>query len=166
MAIAGYETGLQVDKSTHERIYVWQKVWYNMHVWPWFGGGVSWDRVLDSMYARVLIESGIVGFIAFVFLQLRLLKTTREAYLWTSDWFARGIGMGMFVATIALVVHSLGTISFLIVRMMEPYWFLVALAVVARHLAILEYIRRKRAEQEAAARHAALPPLKEPQPAA
>jgi O-antigen ligase len=155
VSIAGYETGLQVDKSTHERIYVWQKVWYNMHVWPWFGGGVSWDRVLDSMYARVLIETGIVGFIAFVFLQLRLLKTIREAYLWNSEWTSRGIAMGMFATTIALIVHSLGTISFLIVRMMEPYWFLVALAVISRQLAIAEYIRSRRAEREVPSRRAA-----------
>ncbi|MCC6696798.1 MAG: O-antigen ligase family protein [Candidatus Hydrogenedentes bacterium] len=150
VSIAGYETGLQVDKSTHERIYVWQKVRYNLYVWPWFGGGVSWDRVLDSMYARVLIETGIVGFVAFVFLQLRLLKTMREAYLWNSNWLARGIAMGMFATTIALITHSMGTISFLIVRMMEPYWFLVALAVLARHLAIEEYVRAKRAEQATA----------------
>ena len=146
VAIGGYDTGVQVDKSTHERIYVWEKVRYNLRVWPWFGGGVTWDRVLDSQYARVLIETGIAGFAAFVFLQFRLLRTAREGYQWSTDWVARGVSLGAFVTTIALIVHSLGTISFLIVRIMEPYWFLIALATISRTIAIEDYIRAKRAE--------------------
>ncbi|MCL4694640.1 MAG: hypothetical protein KJ060_19275 [Candidatus Hydrogenedentes bacterium] len=164
VAIGGYETGLEVDKSTHERIYVWQKVRYNLRVWPWLGGGVSWDRVLDSQYARVLIESGVLGFIAFIFLQIRQLKTTREGYQWSSDWVARGVSLGAFVATIALIVHSLGTISFLIVRIMEPYWFLVALAVVSRTIAIEDYIRAKRTAAAAVAPTTVQRPLR-PAPA-
>ncbi|GMU91929.1 MAG: hypothetical protein AMXMBFR4_09870 [Candidatus Hydrogenedentota bacterium] len=141
--IGAMDTGLQVDKSTHERIYVWQKVWYNLHVWPWLGGGVSWDRVLDSQYARVIIETGLFGLGAFLFLQFRLLKTARESYRWTRSWMVRGVGVGVFAATIALVVHSLGTVSFLIVRIMEPYWFLVALSVIGRSLAIQDYLAAK-----------------------
>jgi hypothetical protein len=165
VAIAGYDTGVQVDKSTHERLYVWQKVRYNLRIWPWFGGGVSWDRVLDSQYARVLIETGIVGFVAFVFLQMRLLKTSREGFRWSGDWVARGVSLGAFVTTIALIVHSLGTISFLIVRIMEPYWFLVALATVSRTIAIEDYIREKRAEL-ALQQTAATPSPSQPRPGA
>lgn len=159
VTVAGYDTGVQVDKSTGERLYVWKKVDYNLHVWPWLGGGVSWDRVLDSQYARVLIETGIVGCAAFVFLQFRLLYTTRQAYRFATDGFGRGISVGIFAGTIALIVHSLGTVSFIIVRIMEPYWFLVALAVIVRSLAIEEYLRTKRRKQEkqAAAGPAAQP---------
>ncbi|MEA3364536.1 MAG: hypothetical protein U9Q79_02760, partial [Candidatus Hydrogenedentes bacterium] len=38
ITIAGKETGLQVDTSTYERIYIWQKVRHNLRVWPWLGG--------------------------------------------------------------------------------------------------------------------------------
>jgi len=131
-----YETGITVDKSTHERIYVWEKVRFNLHVWPYFGGGVAWGRVLDSQYARVIIETGLVGFAAFVFLQLRILKSTRQAYQWADDWVGRGLSIAVFAITLALVAHSMATISFLIVRIMEPYWFLAAMAMVVRHNAI------------------------------
>ncbi|MBX7256574.1 MAG: hypothetical protein K1Y02_09450 [Candidatus Hydrogenedentes bacterium] len=161
VAIGGMDTGLQVDKSTHERIYVWKKVNYNLLVWPWFGGGVSWDRVLDSQYARVLIETGLFGFATFVFLQLQILRTTRESHLWASDWVGKALGLGTFTATAALIVHSFGTISFLIVRIMEPYWFLVSLAVVARHLAIQEYAQRAQPKAVPAA-IVPLPPRTEP----
>ncbi|MFO7973799.1 MAG: hypothetical protein R6V12_04110 [Candidatus Hydrogenedentota bacterium] len=148
ITIGGKETGLQVDKSTYERIYVWQKVRHNLRVWPWLGGGVAWGNVLDSQYARVIIETGLLGLAAFLFMQWRILRTTSQAFRWTEDWVGRAVGLAGCAATIAMIVHSLGTITFLVVRIMEPYWFLIALGVVARSTAIEEYLR-KREETEA-----------------
>ena len=171
VAIAGVETGLQVDKSTYERIYVWEKVKYNMLVWPILGGGVGWGLVLDSQYARVMIETGIVGMIAFIFLQTRILRTAWETHRWSTDWVGRGLAIGMTAATIGLVTHSLGTITFLIVRIMSPFWFLLALTVVCRNQAILDHWRRKQlqtAKKNASAEAVIAEPsqgLPSPQPA-
>ncbi len=151
ITIRGRETGLQVDSSTYERIYVWEKVRFNLRVWPWFGGGVAWGNVLDSQYARVAIETGLIGLAAFLFLQWRVLRTTSQAHRWSKDWVGRALGLAGYVGTIALIVHSLGTISFLIVRIMEPYWFLIALAVVARSEAIEDYLREREKIREPAA---------------
>lgn len=137
--VMGREDPLHLDKSTYERIYVWRKVGFLMRLGPQFalfGAGVSWESVLDSQYARVLMETGILGFVAFLFLQSRILLNTRQAYRWTPDWRGRGLAMGMFAATLALMVHGAGTISFLIVRIMEPFWFLVALTVLVRTQAL------------------------------
>lgn len=137
--------GLEVDKSTHERLLVWRKVRFILGIggiFPFFGGGVSWETVMDSQYARVILETGLVGLAAFLFMQLMILKTTREAYRWTDDWVGRGVGMGMFAATLALVVHSIGTISFLIVRIMEPYWFLIAICALVRNDALAKHRAR------------------------
>jgi hypothetical protein len=51
---------------------------------------------------------------------------------------------------VALIVHSTGTISFLIVRIMEPFWFLMGLAVVARDRAIEDFIERRRKKERSA----------------
>lgn len=155
MSAFGNDLGFEVDKSTYERIYVWHKVRFNLQFWPWFGGGVEWDRVLDSQYARVLIETGIFGFLAFLFLQFRLLRTMYETHAWSRDPLVRGLGLGLTAAVIALIVHSFGTISFLIIRIMEPFWVLAALAVVGRELAIREHWRAYAAKVEAARREAA-----------
>ena len=148
--IAGRSTGLQVDKSTHERFYVWSKVWYLLHVAPWFGGGVSWETVLDSQYARVIMETGLVGLCAFLFMQFRIMRTSRQALHWSRDWVGRGLALGTWAASVGLIVHSLGTISFLIVRIMEPFWFLLAMTVVVRSCAIKDSARYQ-AEQKRAA---------------
>ena len=140
--VGGKETSLRVDKSTYERVYVWEKVRYNLKVWPLLGGGVSWDTVLDSQYARVLIETGMLGIFAFMFLNYRILKTAWEAYRWNSYWLTKGLSLGMLATTLGLMVHSLGTISFLIVRIMGPFWFLMALTIVSRQMALLDYEQR------------------------
>jgi len=145
--IAGYDIGLQVDKSTHERFYVWRKVGYLLHVAPWFGGGVSWETVLDSQYARVIMETGLIGLTAFLFLQYRMLRTCRQAFHWTQDWIGRGLALGTWAATIGLIAHAMGTISFLIVRIMEPFWFLMALTVVVRSCAVEAAERRAAAQK-------------------
>ena len=142
--IAGQPTAIEVDTSTYERIHVWKKVRYNMLVWPYFGGGPAWDSVLDSQYARVLIETGLVGFAAFALMLFQLIRTAREAHRWSRDWVGRGLALGMVATTIGLMVHSLGTISFLIVRIMEPYWFLMAMTVIVRAEALQEYAERVR----------------------
>lgn len=142
-----------LDKSTNERILVWRKVGFILTLGPQYfllGGGVSWESVLDSQYARVILETGMIGLFAFVFLQMTLLYTTRQAYRWTEDWVGRGLAMGMFAATLALIVHSAGTISFLIVRIMEPFWFLIALCVIVRHEAYLQHWQRFQAQKAVA----------------
>lgn len=148
LTVGGRETDLQVDKSTYERIYVWQKVRYNLRIWPWLGGGVSWETVLDSQYARVLIETGLLGLAAFLFLLYRIFRATREAYRWSRDWMCKGLALGVSAATIGLMIHGMGTISFLIVRIMEPFWFLVALCMVARENALTDHVRRLKAYRQ------------------
>lgn len=148
----GGDRTLQVDKSTYERIYVWKKVRFNLSVWPWFGGGVSWENVLDSQFARVLIETGVMGFAAFLFLLYRMLRSSRQAYRWSRDWVARGLSLGVMAMTVGLIVHGLGTITFLIVRIMEPFWFLLALTIVARDIALSDHARTLQARREEAAR--------------
>lgn len=150
VSIAGRD--IPLDKSTYERLEVWQKVKFILGVGPvyaLFGGGVAWETVLDSQYARVILETGLAGLAAFLFLQYRVLRTAREAYRWTDDWYGRGLAMGVFAATLALVVHSIGTISFLIVRIMEPFWFLVALCGLIRAQAIARHTARAASRKQA-----------------
>ncbi len=146
--VPGVKEEVTIDKSAYERIYVWKKARYNLKIWPWFGGGISWDTVLDSQFARVIIETGLFGFAAFIFLLWRVLKTTHEAFRWSRYWVAKGLSLGMLATCIGLIAHGFGTISFLIVRIMEPFWFLVALTCVAREIAVLDHRIRLKAYQE------------------
>ena len=87
----------------------------------------------------MIIETGIFGILAFAFMLFRIVRTSREAYRWSRDWVCKGLALGVTATSIGLIVHSLGTISFLIVRIMEPFWFLLALTVVSRDIALADY---------------------------
>jgi hypothetical protein len=166
ISVMGRDMGFQLDKSTYERIYVWDKVRFNMRIWPWRGGGVEWERILDSQYARVIIETGLIGLAAFLFMQWRIFKTAREAQLWSSDPVVKALGLGSAAVLVALIVHSMGTISFLIIRIMEPFWMLVAITVVGRSIALEEhrqaYLAELEEEADAAAGEAAPGPAPQP----
>lgn len=164
LEVAGVDLGVQVDKSTHERIYVWRKAWFVLHIAPWFGGGVSWESVMDSHYARVILETGLFGMAAFLFLEWRLFRTAWQAHRWSRDWLSRSLSLGVLAGIVGLIVHAMGTISFLIIRIMEPFWFLVALMVVVRSLAIEDHGRRARAAQKIAAAQKIVSGEEEPPP--
>lgn len=146
LIIGGRDTGLTADKSTQERIHVWRKARHTLRWSPWYGGGISWETVLDSQYARVVIETGLLGFAAFLYMLYRLMLTSWQAYKWSPHWVGRGVALGTLAATVGMAVHSLGTISFLIVRIMMPFWYLMALTAVVRWQAIV-YHAEKELEQ-------------------
>lgn len=137
---------ITIDSSSYERYLVWQKVGFILSlggVYTLLGGGVGWEFVLDSQYARVFLETGLLGFLAFAFMQYRILLTARQGYRLSEYWFARALCLGMFAGTIALMFHSVGTISFLIVRIMEPFWFMIALVSLIRNHAIAVQAARR-----------------------
>jgi len=42
----------------------------------------------------------------------------------------RGLALGFLAGFIGLLVHSFGAATFIIVRIMEPFWFLAAIVIV------------------------------------
>ncbi|MGC8866666.1 MAG: hypothetical protein ACP5PA_00440 [Elusimicrobiales bacterium] len=99
--------------------------------YPLLGKGVTGIGLGDSQYVLLLGEGGILGFLSFFWLIFSVLFVARKVYIISSDPFERAIGIGIFCATIALLVQGWGVNSFIIVRIMEPYWFSVAVLNVA-----------------------------------
>ncbi|MFH1093058.1 MAG: O-antigen ligase family protein [Candidatus Omnitrophota bacterium] len=122
---------ITLDESASARIRSWQEA---KRAWarnPIIGEGVASGRVMqDIQYGRVLREVGSIGFIAFVWLLIRLLKLG-----WTViknenlDSFSRGLALGYFCSLLGLIVMGLGAEVFIIIRIMEPFWFLTAIIV-------------------------------------
>jgi hypothetical protein len=75
-----------------------------------------------------------VGFTAFGFLLYIALRETRKVYCKTNDKFFKGVSMGFFAGIIAMMTHSLGANTFIIVRIMEPFWFLMAIVISIPHI--------------------------------
>jgi len=121
-------TLIQLDPSTNERIISMRRVVEGFQQNPLFGFGVTGFSFIDAQYHRILIETGLFGLSAFIFL---LWKTGSHVFrLWKryrGDPLYNILTSGTFCAFIGLLFHAIGTNTFIIVRIMEPFWCLVAL---------------------------------------
>ncbi len=114
------------DTSTSERISSFK---YSIEKWqkrPIFGWGVTGVGIIDSTYFRLLAEVGLVGLAAFLYLISVIGLHLYHIFKKSQDPLLKGLALGMLAGTAALLGHSVGAASFIIVRIMEPYWFFMA----------------------------------------
>ena len=78
----------------------------------------------------MLTETGLLGLTAFVYLLYSVLKLILRRLRETDDPYYKGLIMGFTAGFVGLVVHSLGTNTFILVRIMEPFWFFVGIIAV------------------------------------
>ena len=121
--------GRRVDTSTSTRLFYMQAAFDALVDKPVFGWGVTGWHFIDSQYFRSLSETGIVGFATLVFLLCRVLQTAWRSLVLMRDrdplFFA--LAAGFIAGTVGLIVHAIGSNTFIIVRIMEPFWLVCAL---------------------------------------
>ncbi len=127
---------IAIDESAAARIDTFKD---SINQWsrsPIFGNGVSSaGATVDNHYMRVLIEVGIIGSTAFALLLFSLFRSvalvvTHEQ----SDHFGHGLSVGFLAGFVGLLVHSLGAATFILIRIMEPFWFLAAMVIILPEL--------------------------------
>lgn len=122
--------GVKLDTSTSARLVMWQEAFRNWGDHPVLGYGVTGYRFVDAQYVRVLLETGIVGLLVFLFLMATILWETRRIQKTTEDPFFKGISSGFLAGFIGILFHAIGANTFIIVRIMEPFWFIAAMVIV------------------------------------
>lgn len=124
-----------LDESASARIDSWKiglKRWAKR---PILGFGIPAGVVIDNQYTRVLNETGIVGFIAFLAILFMIFKVARGVYeSMQDDDFAQALSIGFLSAFAGLLLLSSAAATFIIIRIMEPFWFLVAIITVLPEL--------------------------------
>jgi len=119
--------GITIDTSASERIRSWREAFKDITKHPLFGFGITGWRFLDAQYMRVLIETGAIGLAAFLYLLYSILNNTRKIFTAAQIPIFRALGVGFFVAVIAMMTHSIGANTFIIIRIMEPFWLVCGL---------------------------------------
>ncbi len=120
----------RIDTSTSARLASWQMVLgadFIKH--PIFGFGITGYRFLDAQYPRVLAETGLIGLFLFFYLLYAIYKAAREGYAQTTDPLFKGFLLGYLAGFWAMIAHGIGANTFIIVRIMEPFWFLTAIVI-------------------------------------
>ena len=119
----------RLDSSTSARIESWRqglKGWVDR---PFLGYGVTGFAFMDAQYVRTLIETGLVGLAALLWLLAAIFRSAWQTFRTMTDPFYRNLAMGYLAGFVALLAHAIGANTFIIVRIMEPFWFFSGIVV-------------------------------------
>lgn len=111
-----------LDPSTSARLLSFQQAFDGWTKKPFLGHGVTGFGFMDAQYARVLVETGVVGLAAFLWLLWTVLRSSVGALRSRHDPDDRGLALGFLAGYVGLLVHGFGSNTFIIVRIMEPFW--------------------------------------------
>jgi hypothetical protein len=132
---------MRLDTSTSARIATLKEIMTDWPKKPVFGYGVTGYGFIDSQLPRVLIETGILGLLAFFYLIYSIIRLTINNLKELETPYFQGLTIGFFAGTIGLLFHSLGANTFIIVRIMEPFWFFAGI------IAVLPSLEREHESQ-------------------
>ncbi|MFA6434243.1 MAG: hypothetical protein WCW52_06060 [Elusimicrobiales bacterium] len=96
-------------------------------VHPILGWGVTGIGIGDTQYALVLGEMGLAGFFTFLWMLYSIFSTARKVYRAYEEPWIKAVSLGLMASIAGLVFQAVGVNNFIIVRIMEPFWFLTAI---------------------------------------
>jgi O-antigen ligase len=124
-----------LDPSTSARLISVKQAFDGFSHRPIFGYGVTGFAFMDQQFARTLVETGVVGLATFLALIWAVLKAGVGSFRTLTVPEDRGLALGFVAGTVGLLGHALGANTFIIVRIMEPFWFFAAIVVALPGLA-------------------------------
>ncbi|MDD3089895.1 MAG: O-antigen ligase family protein [Candidatus Omnitrophica bacterium] len=121
---------LQLGPSPAARVISWKDTMTKAFPRkPIFGYGMTGIGFLDSQYILVLGETGLAGFAVFTWLFVRIWRTASRNYRELEDPLNKGLVLGYLAGLAGLLVQAIGTNTFIIIRIAEPFWFFTAIVV-------------------------------------
>ncbi len=125
---------VKVDTSTTDRLRSWQEAVKSWKESPLWGKGVTGGPFMDAMYPKLLADVGLLGIVAFGFLMWSIYRLARSALQEIDDPYFHGIIIGFLLGFVGMLIHGIGANTFIIVRIMEPFWLYAALIAKVVHL--------------------------------
>ncbi len=134
---------ITLGPSASARIYSWQDGFEAWKKHPFLGRGVAGFIFIDGQYIRTLPELGLAGLLAFLWLLWTILKNSLGIHKKMQCELYKGLTLGFLAGFIGLAIHSVTSNTFIIIRIMEPFWFMAGIVVM---LPTLEEEERKEEE--------------------
>jgi len=135
---------LRLDTSTSARLQSWKNALSDYPQHPLIGYGVTGYPFIDAQFPRVLVETGIFGLISFLYLLYSIFKLALKNLKEVKTPYSQGLVIGFLSGFVGLVMHAIGANTFIIVRIMEPFWFFVGIITV---LPMLEGQQAKQSQE-------------------
>ena len=141
--------GVTLDTSASERVRSWRLAFKEFPKHPLLGFGVTGWRFLDAQFMRVMIETGLIGLYYFLSLLIKLLKHVYKIYKESQIPFFRAYALGFYISIFAMLTHSIGANTFIIIRIMEPFWLIAGLVMSFPEIEKIELAKLKEMEDRA-----------------
>ena len=121
---------IRLDTSTSARIYSLKKLLQDLPNHPVLGYGITGHGFIDAQYPKVLIETGVLGLTTFLYLLYCIFKMAINHRNAVKTPYFKGLAIGFIAGYIGLLFHAIGANTFIIVRIMEPFWFFTGIIAV------------------------------------
>ncbi len=131
---------IRLDTSLSARLTSWEKAAIGFIRHPVLGHGVTGFAFVDAQYFRVLIETGLMGLLVFIYLIVSIFRMAIRTSRRLITPYYRGLVIGFMAGFIGLLVHAVGANTFIIVRIMEPFWFMTAVVFALPRLEAGEHV--------------------------
>lgn len=118
---------IRLEESAAMRVRAWQRsVFYWLPKNILIGNGVTGTGLVDAQLPLVIGETGVLGFLLWLWMIAVCFKISWRLYRSSADPAVRALAVGYIIGLIGLLFQSTGVNTFIIVRIMEPFWFLTA----------------------------------------
>jgi len=137
----------QLEASAQERVDLWENAERSILSSPIVGNGFATfqfgehvDNLKDThnWYVKVLVETGLVGFLLALVLLQQLLALSYRLFKNASDPLYKGFGLGLFLGTCSCIVSNCFGDRWTYVEIMGLLWVLVGTGIRARDLSAQE----------------------------
>ena len=139
---------IYLDYSSSARIFSWLDSFKAWKKHPILGLGITGFAFIDGQYIRILPELGIIGLLAFLWLLWTIYKNSLGIYKQTDDNLFKGLVLGFIAGFIGLAIHALTANTFILIRVMEPFWFITGMIMMLPKVKEEEEIELERIEEE------------------
>lgn len=126
---------IKLEESAAMRVIAWQRgffYWLPKNIL--LGNGVTGTGLVDAQIPLVVGETGLIGLVIWIWMIYVCFKVAWRLYKRSKDNPVRAIALGYIIGLIGLLWQSVGVNTFIIVRIMEPFWFLTAIIMKLDHL--------------------------------
>ncbi|MCS7151862.1 MAG: O-antigen ligase family protein [Endomicrobia bacterium] len=121
------------ELSALARVKSWRKAFEEfLPKKPIFGHGVTGVGLVDTQIPLIIGEVGLLGLTVFIWMVLAVFKLSFDLFKTTIDNLYKSLSLCVISSLIALLVQSIGANTFIIIRIMEPFWFLCGLTSIAK----------------------------------
>lgn len=120
------------ELSALARVKSWKKAFFEfIPQRPIFGFGVTGVGLVDTQIPLIIGETGLLGLVIFLWLLFSVFKSSMFVFKTIQDPLLKSISLCVISSLVGLLFHSVGANTFIIIRIMEPFWFLCGLVSVS-----------------------------------